>query len=1540
MNNLFTWNNFRNLLLSTLGTSLLLTSCYKASRDTDYSLNRQQDKAAGRSTEEIHEYIESGVGSDVYDGLVADIGQSNLDTLSYGAGESNLINLINEVISCGGTAQKLVDLIANTPASPTKISAETVVGLINETDYHLRNETPLPHGDDTISKIAKMVCEVSAMDDLVYIVNNVEDWSGGGSPPETDGLKRLSLVIALINENPTGGATVGNMPETINVVANTTEGRVKLLRILNEVPDLRKLTTIVNETTVLGNLLTIINNVTNTGSPNGMDALITTLNLVTKPEDMAGLVNNLDAASSDVNNDETFEGTGSGGIDQNWAITGHLLWGLDNTSGTPQGSWAAKSPAGLGANQGATVELAVNVMSGVPSPTVSFRRRVSSHSSDYLKFYIDDVLMGIWSGTVGWSTVSYNVTDGVHRLRWEYMKDGSLTGGDDAAWIDDIQITGDAGTTRTAAEKVAILLNQLNIDSQDTVANIMNGLNTDTWGNTGLDNMSTLVNLVEYPLNIDDEPRLVSIVNGIFDTATMTELIRGLDNNGVLAIVELMDHAPDVLQVSDLVNEMDSAGLGTKMTDILNGLNSAGQYNLAKTVDGVDNTDLVTLIENATQTSHMSDIFNNIYLRGSVTHTTVSTSSGSSGGSKLTDVINLVDSNANLSISSHLVRLINDIAASPQGASSVGKIVGLLNPQAANASGQQRMVALLDTLNLQGTPNYTDELSNATNDDFGRVITLLNSMGGNGPDNLTRLINEVSCNDIGNVNDCRVYNMADMVLDSTRVVYVSRLISELTNIDLLIELLNHPDTNFSKIQTLLNEIGDAGYPGGSPPADTYDNQMEWPTTDDDYLGRLIVTINNVSGDGGVANLITLVNNVSYTDGVTDNFSIIIDLVKNSHRIVYMTRMVSEAQSLDIVIELINSIDPGSATERTRLLTLINDFGDDSYSTSTGVASAPSPVYGASPSGGSGAYSCPNMPYSPGVNVPEACDTNSTDPLGRMIVLLNDMTTQTLATGSSMSQAIFNVVSMIMDANDLNFIIGFMKQIDRIRYVTHLVSQIDNIGLMMKIINGYGAVPGADLTKMLRIMNNFGGSNRKGENYTTGKSVGDMTMFANVIDELGVGRTDEEQVRITQLMNDVVYCGIKPQYDRSIPVPGTASDIPVLSSTYFETCDTDVDFDYNANKNNIHYDQRHRVANIMLGLNDAATMAIIVGDVSDVRKTIATMNGTRRINTIIHTVNWLPAEATRDLMNYTNGHVIYASLVYMANNLAPDEYEAAQAFAALIHYGTGLAGQSNDRKTGTCKYYTGIGPKRMSGILNMESGEYLEGILTMFGWRTAIPAMVCAFGTPNEGTPQTVNGAISSQSFAREEYLKENADQTGSNLAHYRVTDNDACYTHPVPDPCGGAYDPACTGTNYGFLKEESGALGFNEKTDAIVWKGFSPLPGISVDPGLGGVWDVLKGSGIVGWLLQNGGSLSAPPVDTDSGAPNCTQSGLNDEWSCIQVGKDSAPNISLHRWGNYCSLPQYSTSGPCESNGGRWMPDKHYENKCFIDPATDSPYGN
>ena len=96
---------------------------------------------------------------------------------------------------------------------------------------------------------------------------------------------------------------------------------------------------------------------------------------------------------------------------------------------------------------------------------VSFYKKVSSEMGyDYLRFYIDNINKGEWSGTTTWSQQSFPVNAGSHTLKWEYVKDVNTADGSDTAWVDNITFPGDSsiGTSEIEYEKMDIFPNPAN----------------------------------------------------------------------------------------------------------------------------------------------------------------------------------------------------------------------------------------------------------------------------------------------------------------------------------------------------------------------------------------------------------------------------------------------------------------------------------------------------------------------------------------------------------------------------------------------------------------------------------------------------------------------------------------------------------------------------------------------------------------------------------------------------------------------------------------------------------------------------------------------------------------------------------------------------------------------------------------------------------------------------------------------------------------------------------------------------------------------
>lgn len=126
-----------------------------------------------------------------------------------------------------------------------------------------------------------------------------------------------------------------------------------------------------------------------------------------------------------------------------WVLSGTADWAVSN--GAFEGDWCARSGV-VGNNQTSRMALTQTFLS---SGTVQFMARVSTEANyDFLKVYVDGVTQLSLSGSVGWTSYSLSVSAGAHTLLFSYEKDGSEVGGEDAVFVDFLQLPPVAPTPR------------------------------------------------------------------------------------------------------------------------------------------------------------------------------------------------------------------------------------------------------------------------------------------------------------------------------------------------------------------------------------------------------------------------------------------------------------------------------------------------------------------------------------------------------------------------------------------------------------------------------------------------------------------------------------------------------------------------------------------------------------------------------------------------------------------------------------------------------------------------------------------------------------------------------------------------------------------------------------------------------------------------------------------------------------------------------------------------------------------------------------
>ncbi len=120
-----------------------------------------------------------------------------------------------------------------------------------------------------------------------------------------------------------------------------------------------------------------------------------------------------------------------------WSFGGNKMWEICDEE-PYEGSFCSRS-GDIFDNQTTSMYVEYNV---AMDDSISFYKKVSCEDDpnnddyDYMAFYIDGEEMGRWDGIVEWSYESFPVSMGLHTFKWEYVKDYSVSAGDDCAWVD------------------------------------------------------------------------------------------------------------------------------------------------------------------------------------------------------------------------------------------------------------------------------------------------------------------------------------------------------------------------------------------------------------------------------------------------------------------------------------------------------------------------------------------------------------------------------------------------------------------------------------------------------------------------------------------------------------------------------------------------------------------------------------------------------------------------------------------------------------------------------------------------------------------------------------------------------------------------------------------------------------------------------------------------------------------------------------------------------------------------------------------------
>ncbi len=115
-----------------------------------------------------------------------------------------------------------------------------------------------------------------------------------------------------------------------------------------------------------------------------------------------------------------------------WQNTSNIPWVVID-SNSFEGAYCMKSGQ-INNNQSSILSVTLDILC---EDSITFYRKISSEANyDELNFYVNDVLLGTWSGEENWERVSFPVSPGIQTFKWEYNKDFTTIFGLDCAWID------------------------------------------------------------------------------------------------------------------------------------------------------------------------------------------------------------------------------------------------------------------------------------------------------------------------------------------------------------------------------------------------------------------------------------------------------------------------------------------------------------------------------------------------------------------------------------------------------------------------------------------------------------------------------------------------------------------------------------------------------------------------------------------------------------------------------------------------------------------------------------------------------------------------------------------------------------------------------------------------------------------------------------------------------------------------------------------------------------------------------------------------
>ena len=118
-----------------------------------------------------------------------------------------------------------------------------------------------------------------------------------------------------------------------------------------------------------------------------------------------------------------------------WDLGAPPSWSRDNSTSI-SGNASLRSDS-ISDNEATSISLTLFT----ENANGSFAYKVDSESGyDFPMFSVDGAQVESWSGDTGWTNYSFPLSAGTHTLQWTYSKDQSVSNGQDAAWIDNLNL--------------------------------------------------------------------------------------------------------------------------------------------------------------------------------------------------------------------------------------------------------------------------------------------------------------------------------------------------------------------------------------------------------------------------------------------------------------------------------------------------------------------------------------------------------------------------------------------------------------------------------------------------------------------------------------------------------------------------------------------------------------------------------------------------------------------------------------------------------------------------------------------------------------------------------------------------------------------------------------------------------------------------------------------------------------------------------------------------------------------------------------------